>query len=70
VIKNYGDKIQQSTKMPFHPLTMKTDNQVFIGETEFAIPEKDSERVKLFIYLAAPKFNDKVLEVSHQHANF
>lgn len=66
VIKNYADKIQQATKMPFHPLSMKTDNQVFIGDTEFAIPEKETEKIKLYIYLAAPKFNDEVLKVSFE----
>jgi len=64
VIKNYSDKIQQATKMPFHHLGMRTENQVLIGETEFAIPEKEDEKVKLFVYLAAPKFNDDALQVS------
>ena len=50
--------------MPFHHLDAKSDSQVFIGETEFAIPEKESEKVKLYIYLAAPKFNDDALHVS------
>jgi hypothetical protein len=37
---------------------------VFIGETEFAIPENESEKVKLYIYLAAPKFADDAIQVS------
>lgn len=50
--------------MPFHHVSARCDNQIFIGETEFAIPEKESERVKLYIHLAAPKFNDEALHVS------
>lgn len=64
MIKNYSDKIQFATKMPFQPLSRRGDNQVFIGETEFAIPENESEKVKLYIYLAAPKFAEDALHVS------
>jgi len=38
---------------------------VFIGETEFAIPENEAEKLRLYIYLAAPKFSDDVLHVSN-----
>lgn len=34
---------------------------MFIGETEFVMPEKESEVIKLHIYLASPKFNDEAL---------
>jgi hypothetical protein len=61
VVKSYSDKIMQATKMPFHPFEAKADNQVFIGETEFIIPEKETEIIRLHIYLASPKFNDEAL---------
>lgn len=41
---------------------MKSDHQVFIGETEFTIPEKETEVIRLYIYLAAPKFNEDALQ--------
>lgn len=50
--------------MPFQHLSKKADKQVFIGETEFAIPEKEEEKIKLYIYLAAPKFDENHLKVS------
>jgi hypothetical protein len=52
--------------MPFHPVALKSDHLVLVGETEFAIPEKESEVIKLAIYLAAPKFNEEALHVSQQ----
>jgi len=61
VVKNYSDKIMQATKMPFYPLASKAANQVFIGETEFVIPEKETEVIKLYIYLASPKFSEEAL---------
>ena len=42
-------------------------NQVFIGETEFVNPDDESDKVKLKIYLASPKFTAKLTEDFNQH---
>ena len=64
VVNNFSDKITAATKMPFQHINMRTNNQVFIGETEFANPEKEDDVIKLYIYLAAPKFKVEALQVS------
>jgi len=50
--------------MPFQHISLRNNNQVFIGETEFANPEKEEDVIKLYIYLAAPKFKVETLQVS------
>ena len=40
---------------------------MFIGETEFAIPDQEEEKIKLYIYLAAAKFNEDHLKKDFGH---
>lgn len=50
--------------MPFlnHTLLAQDHTGVFIGETEFVNTEsKTKDEVKIYIYLASPKFNDAKL---------
>jgi len=42
---------------------------VFIGETEFINPDDEKDIVKLRIYLASPKFTDKLTEDYAQHGD-
>jgi hypothetical protein len=63
-VNNFSDKITAATKMPFQHISLRNNNQVFIGETEFANPEKEEDVIKLYIYLAAPKFKVETLQVS------
>ena len=50
--------------MPVVPLSEKSGNAPFIGETEFVDPENEAEQVKLYIYLAQAEFVDAALQVS------
>ena len=53
--------------MPFLNIKELQANQVFIGETEFTNPDDENDKVKLRIYLAAPKFTSKLDEDFSQH---
>lgn len=48
--------------MPVVPLSEKSGNAPFIGETEFVDPENEAEQVKLYIYLAQAEFVDAALQ--------
>jgi len=48
--------------MPFINISELQPNQVKIGETEFVNPDDEKDFVKLYIYLAAPKFTAKLTE--------
>lgn len=58
----YSDRVFQQTRMPFINISELQPNQVKIGETEFVNPDDEKDFVKLFIYLAAPKFTPKLAE--------
>lgn len=77
VFKAHKAKIETTTKMPLAPKDeLSNPHQRFIGETEYVCQElnfdksnmvfkwKDipSEVVKLYIYLAGPKYNDAQLQ--------
>ena len=48
--------------MPFINFSELQPNQVKIGETEFVNPDDEKDTVKIYIYLAAPKFTAKLAE--------
>ena len=49
--------------MTFAKLEEHQGHGALIGETEFAIPDKEDEKVKLYIYLATPKFDLEQMKV-------
>ena len=49
--------------MPVLQLSEKTGNGPFIGETEFVLPENESEQVKMYIHLASVAFVNEALQV-------
>lgn len=55
--------------MPFLNIKHQQGKQVFIGETEFINPDDEKDIVKLRIYLASPKFTDKLTEDYAQHGD-
>lgn len=61
-VQKYSDKVFQQTRMPFINISELQPNQVKIGETEFVNPDDEKDFVKLYIYLAAPKFTAKLTE--------
>lgn len=57
MLGEHSDKIAKATKMTFAHLDEHQGRGALIGETEFAIPDKEDEKVKLYIYMATPKFD-------------
>lgn len=66
-VVKYADRVFQQTRMPFISIDELQPNQVKIGETEFVNPDDEKDTVKLYIYLAAPKFTAKLVEDFSQH---
>lgn len=48
--------------MPFLPQHEKPSHAVFIGETEYATTENDTDKIRLYIYLASPHFDEQAFE--------
>jgi len=61
VISAHGDKIAKHTKMAFVPGSVRQSHAIHIGDTEFIMPENESEHVKISICLATPNFVDSAL---------
>lgn len=59
VLTQYTDRVIQTTRMPFLKHDGVCSRQVFIGETEFIDEKDETNQVKLYIYLAGPKFNEE-----------
>ncbi len=55
--------------MPFLKFEDSAKSQVFIGETEFVNPDNEQDQVKLFIYLAAPKFDQAAIKADFADVN-
>ena len=85
VMKEHGDKISATTKMPIaHKSELSNPHQRFIGETEYVSAElnydkkqmlfkwkdMEDERIKLYIYLSGPKYNDDKLQVSNAQCTY
>ena len=64
MLGEHSDKIAKATKMTFAHLDEHQGRGALIGETEFAIPDKEDEKVKLYIYMATPKFDLEAMNVS------
>jgi len=61
VVQEFADQIQATTRMPLLPKSELKPYAKVVGETEFTIPDSESETVKLHIYYAAPLiFEDKL----------
>jgi isoleucyl-tRNA synthetase len=67
VAQKYADKVIAQTRMPFLSFNHKQGDQVFIGETEFINPDDEKDQIKIYIYLSAPKFTEKVAEEYAKH---
>jgi len=64
VIEKHSEKVVSVTKMPFLALNERQSHAILIGETEFAHPDNEAEKVKLTICLAAPSFDEAKLQAS------
>ena len=69
VLSEHSEKIAKATKMAFAHLDKHQGRGALIGETEFTIPDKEDEKVKLYIYLATPKFDMEAMKSDFDQFN-